>query len=248
MNSTEKWTPTIKAITVESVKPGAVLQQFEVEQRLKMPPFGIDECDEKERRRHEGRDCSNGSPAVLGRADETVDQSHRSQRSGRGAENVEGGRLGMGLAHQSTYSHDHRHSPGHVDEQRPPPRQEFGECAAQDQSRGGSHGRDSDEERHAASLLLFVSRHQDDQGQHARAGQRAADSLQHARRDQNARTLGEAAEKRSKHEDRQSGPESSHLSDHVAQPAAEQQQPAECQAERIEHPRQGSWIERRGPS
>ena len=86
----------------------------------------------------------------------------------------------------------HDDAEGHVDEERPPPRPDVGEQAAQDEADGGAARGDRAEEGEGAVASRLVGRARGQQGEDARCGEGRADALERAGRDELARASGRA--------------------------------------------------------
>ena len=113
-----------------------------------------------------------------------------------------------------------------VDVQAPAPGKVLGENAAEDKAHGPSAGRDGpeDAERPAALARVVEGAHQGAQGGRRENG--AERALQGACGHEHAERRGSAAERRSEGEPGQADDENPLAAEHVAEPAAEQQQTA----------------------
>ena len=152
------------------------------------------------------------------------------------------GRRGVSSTNRPTRS-EHDEAERHVDEERPAPRADVGEQAAEDEADGGAARGDGAEEGEGAVAGGVVGSARGEQGQHARGGERRADALQGAGGDELTGRLGEPAERGGDGEDRQPDLEGTQAPEDVSEPAAEEQQPAEGEGVGVEHPRQGGRAE-----
>ena len=123
-----------------------------------------------------------------------------------------------------------------VHEEDPVPVDGLGEHAAGEQAdrRAGRRHERVDADR--LRLLPRLGEHRDDHPEDHGRRHRAADALDEAGRDQHLLALGEAAQQRGDGEDAEPGEEDAAARDEVAEPAGQQQQPAEGDQVRVDDP------------
>jgi hypothetical protein len=156
---------------------------------------------------------------------------------------VEPARTARGLGHEARHHGEHQQADRHVDEQRPAPGGVAGERAAEQQPEGPAgrgHRAEQCERPVAGGRGLGRG---GDQREHVGRRDGRADALQRAGADQQAGGRGEPAEERAEGEDRDPGEEGTTTAEHVTDPAAEQQQPAEGERVGVEHPGEGGGAE-----
>jgi len=125
-----------------------------------------------------------------------------------------------------------------VDEEDPVPAHGLrDQPAGQQANRGPGRG---DEAEHSERLRLLVRLREqgDDHGQDHRRADCAADALHEARGDQHRLAEGESAEKGGPNEDGESGEVHALAPEKVAESAGQQEQPAERDEVRVDHPRE----------
>jgi len=98
---------------------------------------------------------------------------------------------------------------------------------------GGRHGREECETAVAGRLVRGARR---DEGEDARCGERGADALQGACGDEPGRGRGEPSQQARDREDRQADLEDAQSPEDVAEAPTQEQQPAEGEGVRVEHP------------
>jgi hypothetical protein len=112
----------------------------------------------------------------------------------------------------------------------------LGEHAAGEQPDGAAGRGDEAVDADRLGLLPRLGEHRDDHPEHHGRGQRAADALDEARRDQHALGLGGRAQHRGDREHGQADEEDAPLAEQVAQAAGQQQQAAERDQVGVDHP------------
>ena len=173
-----------------------------------------------------------------GGADQAVDQGGDPGGAGDGAGQVEPAAAARGLGQHPRGGQRGRGADGHVDEQHPPPRGVGGQQAAADQAdrAAGDAHRGVHAERPGARRALGEGG--GDQRQRGRGDQRPAGALHRAGGEQKRLAAGEPAGQRRGGEQHQPGDEHAAAAQPVPGPPAEQQQPAEGQRVRVDHPLQ----------
>ena len=185
-------------------------------------------------------------PAVLGHADQRPDQRHRGAGRGGRADEVEPAGTARGLGHEAPRQGEHEDADRHVDQQGPAPRAEVGDHAAEQQADGAAAHADGGEQGERPVARRLVGGAGGEQGEYAGGGQRGADALGRAGRDQLAGRLGEPTQERGHGEQREADLEDAEPAEHVAEPAAGEQQTAEGQRVAVEDPGQGRRSEAEG--
>jgi hypothetical protein len=138
---------------------------------------------------------------------------------------------------------DEERADGDVDEEDPSPPGTVGQQPAGDDTDGRSgsaHGTE-DAEREVA-FASFRERDREDR-ECGRRDERRAEPLERARGDQQFARLCEPGEKRRAGKERQSGEQHTPTAEEIAEPSAEQQEPAEQQAVGDHHPLQRALAE-----
>ena len=186
----------------------------------------------------EAGDGAHRQPAVLRRTDQRPDDRDRAQGRGEGADDVEATRTTRGLGDEATGQGQDGEADRDVDEQRPAPRAEVGDDAAEQQADRRAGRGDGTEERQRAVAGGLVGRAGGEEGEHAGCGHRRPGALQGPGQDQLGRGLRETAEQREEGEHAQPDLEHPEPAADVAEPAAEQQQAAERERVGVEHPRE----------
>ncbi len=125
-----------------------------------------------------------------------------------------------------------------VDEEHPAPVEVVGQRAAQQQADRGAEARHGRVHAHGPVARLALGKVRGDQGQGGRRGDGGSDTLQDAGADQESLVRGEAAEQRGEGEHRDADAEHAAPAEQVASPAAQQEQAAEGQGIRVDHPGQ----------
>ena len=146
------------------------------------------------------------------------------------------GRRGVSLD-EARVSREHGEPDRHVDEQRPAPRAEVGDGAAEQQPQRHAARGDRAEERERPVAGRLVGGAGGEQGEHAGCGHRGADALQARGRRRASR--GSARGRRAREARVKTARPISNMRrrpKHVAEPAAEQQQAAEGEGVGVQHP------------
>ena len=126
----------------------------------------------------------------------------------------------------------------HVDEQHPAPGQPLGDQTAEHQAERAAAGDDGRVDGERLDPLPALGEGADHQREHRGRGERAADALDGAGRQQHPGRGGEAAGQRGEREDGEAGDEHPAAAEDVARATAQQQQPAEGQRVPVHHPGQ----------
>ena len=166
-----------------------------------------------------------------------VDQRDERGREGHGAARIQRARAGRSaLVEQARGEHEQRHGDGDVDEEDRLPAEHVGQRPAGEQRRrraeaaeAAPHG-----ERAVALGSLGEGRHED--GQRRGRHDRGRDALRDARADEDGRRPGQPAQQRRDAEQRGAGQEHAPAPEQIARAAAEQEQAAEREQVRAEHP------------
>ncbi|HST41229.1 MAG TPA: hypothetical protein VLK58_17060 [Conexibacter sp.] len=222
-------------------------EQAEADQRLRGPPFDRHE----EREQHDGErqhgERRRRAPAVAPGAQDAEHERGRPARRQQRAGHVEaaGGRCrpvapkparrradaslpgGLLARQRPPRSEQRAERDRHVDEQHPTPAGQLGQHAAQqhpDGAAGGGHGRPHSER---AGSVRSARKGRREQRQRCRREPGGGDALERAEGDQLAAALRQAAGEAGEREQRERAGEQAPAAEQVAEPAAEQQQPAE---------------------
>ena len=125
-----------------------------------------------------------------------------------------------------------------VDEEDPLPAEQVGQHAAEQQAERAAARRDRAPDAERLRPVLALRERRRDDRQRGGGDERAAESLQPARRDEPGVRRGEAVEQRREREDRDAHQEQPAAPEQVARAPAEQQEAAEHQRVAVDHPLQ----------
>jgi len=204
-----------------------------------MPELPADEAGEE----GQGADCEPdrppGEPAFLPGLRDRVDEGGEAGGDEHRARQVEGLHAGVAaFVEQDRRENDREHPDGDVDEEDPLPAQRVGEDPAHENSRGGAEAAHCapDTERDIP-LATFVERGGEDR-ECCRSDDRRAEPLEGTRRDERRLRPGEAGEERREGEDDETAQEDPSAAEEVGRAAAQEQEPAEEERVRADHPLQ----------
>jgi hypothetical protein len=158
--------------------------------------------------------------------------------AGDGAEGVEPAGAAF-VVEEHLGAGQHREPDREVDQQHPSPRQGAGEQPAEQDTGGDAECGHRPVHPHRLVAELPGREGGRDQGQRVRCGQGGADALDAAGADQQLAVGGEAAEHRGGGEHDHADAQHAAAAVQVADPATEEQQPAEGEHVGVDHPRQG---------
>ena len=178
-------------------------------------------------------------PAVLVPVDDRVHGEH--QRGGHGdrARDVDAARRRhVRCRQQPQREDDHGDADRDVDEEDPVPVDRAGEDAAEQDADAAAAGGDEAEHAHRLRAIGGLGEEVHHQRQRHRRGNRAAQALHRARRDQKVLGVRETARSGREREERDAGEEQTAMSEEVAEPAAEQQKAAEGEQVGVHDPRE----------
>ncbi len=178
---------------------------------------------------------------------ETVDEKGETRAAGHDAGHVEMQPRARGRHQGDRGERDHGDADGHVHEEHPAPRRVGREHAAEqqaDSTAGAAHG-GVDAERPVARRPR--RERGGDQGERRGRGERAARALHGARREYPPLAGREAAGERSQREHEDAGHEHAAAAVDVAEPSAQQQQAAEGERVRRDHPLEAGPAEAERP-
>ena len=215
-------------------------EQAQRHQRVLDPRLADEEGDDRRDGHRAQPERAGRAPALLLDLEDRVDAEHQAAGEQRRA-----GRVGavaepeaLARLDQPQREERGRHADGDVHEEDPVPVDEVGQHAAGEQAdraaRGGDEAVDADRLR----LVTRLGEHGHDHPEHDGGGQRAARALDEARADQHLLALRRRAQQRRRREDREADQEHPPPADEVAEPSGEQQQAAERDQVRVDHPRE----------
>ena len=170
------------------------------------------------------------APAELGgRVDDRVDEQHERRGDEHRAEHV--GAVGEADALVLLEVAHGQHGGGDPDrdvhEEDPVPVDRLGQHAADEQADRAAGGGDEAVDADRLHLLARLREHRDDHPEDDGRGQRAADALDEARRDEDLLALRHAARHRGEREHAEADEEDAAPGDEIAEPPGQQQQAAE---------------------
>ena len=221
--------------------PATVLvrKQPEAHERLRVPELPADKAGEEGQGDDGEADRPPGEPTFLPRLRDRVDKGGEACGDERCARKVESLHTGVAaLVEQDRRENDREYSDGDVDEEDPLPAEGVGEDPAHENSRGGAEAADCapDAERDVP-LAAFMERRGED-GECCRSDDRRAEPLEGTRRDERRLRPGEAGEERREGEDDEAAQEDPSATEEVGRAAAQEQEPAEEERVRADHPLQ----------
>ena len=169
------------------------------------------------------------APAVLLDLEDRVDAQHQAAGQQRGAGKVRTLAETDSLAtlDQAQRGQSGRDADRQVHEEDPVPADRLGQHATDEQADRAAGHRDERVDADRLGLLLRLGEHRHDHPEDDRRRQGAADALHEARADQHALGLRDRAQQRRAGEHGEADQEDAALADQVADPAGQQQQPAE---------------------
>ena len=216
---------------------GAVQDHPQREQRVADPLLGEHEGGQEQHPGGQAADGQRGRPAGglgVGEPEDDKEQSDRGQDGAGPVHSRPGGRPGASDVGQGADDGDHGEH--QVDVQGVAPREVLGQEAAQDQADAAAAGGDRAEDAEGPAPLARVLKGADQGAQGGRREDGAERALQRPRRDQHREGDGGAAESGGEGEPGQARDEDPFAAEHVADPAAQQQQAAESQGVGRHHP------------
>jgi hypothetical protein len=175
----------------------------------------------------EGPDGQVVPPALVGGADEAVDQQGHASRGGQGAGDVEAAAVPFGLADVQRGEYGDQHADRHVDEEHPSPVEPLGEHASRQEAYRAAARGDGGEDAEGTVPLRPFGERGGDQRQRGRRRDRAPHALQDTGGQQLPGLLGETAEQRGEGEQQDAGHEDPAAPEDVTCAAAQKQQAAE---------------------
>ena len=183
-------------------------------------------------------DRASRSPADVGRLRDRVDEQREPAGDAERADRVEApvAEVGVALGNDPRREREHERSDRDVDEEDPLPAEVLREDAAEEHADRGARAaeRAPDAERLVAVCALLERRRHDRQGR--RRDDRRAESLHGAREDQDAGAPREPARQRGEREEDEADDEDAPPPEQVGHAAAEQQEAAERDRVRGDHP------------
>ncbi len=181
-----------------------------------------------------------GRPAVLGRGDDRVDRGHHRGRHQDRAGDVDAAAQAEARAvlDQPRAEHEHRDADRHVDGEDPVPVDGLDQRAAEQQAERAAGGDDEHVGAHGLHALVDAREVGGDQGEDHRGGDRAAEALDEARRDQRELGFRQPAGERGDGEDGGAGEEDALATEQVAEAAGEQEEAPVGDEVRADDPRE----------
>ena len=185
------------------------------------------------------------APAVVGRLDDRVDRAHQRGGHEQRPEPVDSLLEALTLVgtDQRLAEDEGQRADRQVDEEHPVPAQGLGEHAAGQQAQRATGDGHEHVGAHRAGALGGLGELGDDDRQDHRGLRGRAEALQEAGADQHALAGRHPAQQRGDGEDGETGEEDPLAPDEVAEPAGQQQQAAERDQERVDHPGQVALAE-----
>ena len=217
--------------------PGPVQDHPQREQGVTDPALGEHERGQQDHPGGERADGQGGGPAGGLCVREPEDDSEQPGRGEHGSRPVHPRTAVRPVAPHVSQGAGHRdRGEEQVDVQGPAPGEVLGQDAAEDEPHGTAAARDGSEDAERPAALARIAEGTDQGAQGGGCENGAECALKRPGRHQHAERRGGAAERRGEREPDQAGDEDPLAAEHVAEPAADQQQAAERQGVRGYHP------------
>ena len=192
-------------------------------------------------------DRGRGGPAVRGGVDEAVDQRDHPDRRGDRSRRVELPAPTGGLGEHGPHQDHQQHPDGHVDEEDPPPRRPLHQGPTGHEADGAAADGHRGVQAEGPQALLRCCERRHQQRERRRRRQRGPHALHRPGHQQHGAAASEPAHQGGGGEQGDAGHERAAAAQQVAGARPEQQQPAEDERVRVDHPRQvgGAEAQRR---